>query len=226
MGIALTLCTYLIMLVFLGVSGSRFLTLWKASIAMRTAMPKKPPDPLVVLKGIGDIILLTRLMEANDLLWLAEWTFHFSFVVVVIRHLRYILNPVPDWVWYFQTPGLIAGYILPVSLLCILAIKLRGKEYLPSYNLFLLVLLFLIGISGLLLKTVFHSDVVAVKNFMLGIFTFSPRDQQLSLLFAVHYLLVLVLFASLPSHIFTAPFVIMEARIRDEGLEAVVHEKR
>ena len=226
MGIALTLCTYPVMLTFLGVSISRFLTLWKASRTIRTIMPEDSPAPLSVLKGIGDILFLTRLMEADDLLWLAEWTFHFSFVLVFLRHLRYVLEPVPGWVWHFQTPGLIAGYILPVSLLCILAIKLRGKEYLPSYNLFLLVLLFLIGISGLLLKTIFHSDVVAAKDFMLGIFTFSPRNQPLSPLFTMHYLLVLVLFASLPFHMFAAPFVIMEARMRDEGLEKVIHEKK
>lgn len=227
MGIALTFCTYLVMLVFLGVSVSRFLTLWRAWRAIRTVTPRITTTPALALKMIGDIFFLGRLMKSSDLLWLAEWSFHCSFVLVLFRHLRFMLNPVPEWVRYFQTPGLIAGYILPVSLICILVMKTSGeREYLPSYNLFLLILLFLIGTSGLLLKTVSHPDVIAAKNFMIGIFTFSLAEPPASVIFVAHYFLVLVLFASLPSHMFAAPFVIMEARTREAGLEVVVHEKK
>jgi nitrate reductase gamma subunit len=215
------------MLLFLGVSISRFLTLWEAWRAISTSTPRTTTTPVMAVKMIGDIFFLGRLMRSSDLLWLAEWSFHCSFVLVLLRHLRFMLSPAPGWVWYFQTPGLIAGYIMPVSLICIFVIKIYGKrEYLPSYNLFLLILLFLIGTSGLLLKTVFHVDLVEVKNFMLGVFTFAPAKPPASFLFVAHYLLVLILFASLPSHMFAAPFVIMENRRREEGLELVVHEKK
>jgi nitrate reductase gamma subunit len=227
MGIALTLCTYLVMLLFLGVSISRFLTLWEAWRAISTSTPRITTTPVMAVKMVGDIFFLGRLMRTSDLLWMVEWSFHFSFAFVVLRHLRYILNPVPGWVWWFQTPGLIAGYVLPVSLICIFIMKMSGeREYLSSYNLFLVILLFLIGTSGLLLKTIFHPDIVATKNFMIGVFTFTPSGPPRNLLFVVHYVLVLVLFAFLPSHMFTAPFVIMEARKREDGLEAVMHEER
>lgn len=226
MGMILTLCTYLALLLFFGVAFSRFLTLWNASRAIRPVLPRPSRSPLLIIKMAGDIIFLTRLLKANDLLWIVEWIFHCSFILVVVRHLRLVLDPVPGWVSFLQTPGLIAGYILPVSLMTILAMKLgKEKGYLPSYNFFLLVLLLVVGISGLLIKTVFLTDITAIKGFMLGIFTFSPAEPPRSLLFFAHYLLALILLVYLPSHIFAAPFVIIEARIRDEGLRTVMHEK-
>ncbi len=226
MGIILTLSTYLVILIFFGVAFSRFLTLWNAARVTRSVLPRAPRSPVLVLKMAGDIIFLTRLLKANDLLWIGEWIFHFSFVLVFLRHLRFMLDPVPGLVWCFQTPGLIAGYILPASLISILIMKLgKEKGYFPSYNFFLLVLLFLIGMSGLLVKTIFLTDITGVKNFMLGIFTFRPANPPSSLLFSVHYILVLILLMYLPSHIFAAPFVIIEARIHDEGLTAVLHDK-
>lgn len=226
MGIVLTLCTYLALLLFFGVAFSRFLTLWNASRAIRAVSPQNLRDPFLVVKMAGDIFFLARLLKTNDLLWIGEWIFHGSLLLVVLRHLRFILDPVPGWVSCLQTPGLIAGYIFPVSLISILLMKLgKEKGYFPSYNFFLLVLLFLIGVSGLLVKTVFLTDISAVKSFMLGVFAFSPADPPSSLLFSVHYILALILLTCLPSHIFTAPFVIMEARRRDEGLRTVMHEK-
>ncbi len=226
MGLILTLCTYLVMLIFFGAAFSRFLTLWNAARAIRSVLPGAPRSPVLILKMTGDIIFLTRLLKANDLLWIGEWIFHFSFVLVFLRHLRFMLEPIPGWVWYFQTPGLIAGYILPVSLISILIMKLgKEKGYFPSYNFFLLVLLFLLGTSGLLIKTFFLTDVTSVKSFMLGIFTFRPAAPPSSLLFSVHYIFALILLVYLPSHIFAAPFVIIEARMHDEGLNMVLHDK-
>lgn len=230
MGILLTLITYLVIAIFLGVSLSRFLTLWKASQTMKTqkiiSSKNSRLRPLLIIKIAGDIFFLTRLLKTNDLLWIGEWVFHCSFLLVVLRHLRYILNPVPGWIWHLQTAGLIAGYILPLSLIYICIMKIGKEEgYFPSYNFFLVILLFFIGITGLLIKTVFRTDIVTVNNFMLGIFTFRPADAPASGLFIIHYLLVLVLVAYLPSHVFAAPFVIMEARKRDEELKVIMHEK-
>ncbi|HWR58222.1 MAG TPA: hypothetical protein VN328_04965 [Thermodesulfovibrionales bacterium] len=226
MGILLTLCTYLALLIFFGVALSKFLTLWNASRAVRAVYSERPRNPLLVMKMAGDIIFLARLLKTNDLLWIGEWIFHSSFVLVVLRHLRFILDPVPAWVLCLQTPGLIAAYILPVSLMYILAMKLgKEKGYLPSYNFFLLVLLLVMGVTGLFVKTVFLTDISTVKTFMLGVLTFSPADPPSSFLFSVHYILSLILLVCLPSHIFTAPFVIIEARMRDEELGTVMHEK-
>jgi nitrate reductase gamma subunit len=227
MGILLTLTTYIVLATFLGASFSRFVTLWRAAkTVQKLAPPSIRLSPLSVLKTVGDIFFLIRLLKTNDRLWIGEWVFHCSFYLVVLRHLRYLLTPVPGWVWFIQPFGVVAGYLLPLSLIYILAMKIgREKGYFPSYNFFLLVLLFAMAVTGLLMQAIFKSDIVAIKGFMSGIFTFSPSATADGLLFVVHFSLFLVMMVCLPAHIFTAPFVIMEARRREEGLETLVHEK-
>lgn len=230
MGLILTLLTYLCVAVFLGVSVSRFLIHWRAHQEVGGGLSQVHNTIggkiLVFVKAGGDIIFLTRLLKTNDILWIGEWTFHWSFIVIVLRHLRYIFNPVPECVGHFQTAGLIAGYILPISLICIVMIKtIREETYFPSYNFFLVTLLFVISTTGVLMQTTFRVDIMAVNNFMRGIFTFHPAPAPSGGLFIFHYVLVLILIASLPSHILAAPFSILEAQKRDDDLKWVIHER-
>ena len=227
MGTFMTLMTYAVSATFFGVSLSRFLTLSKAEDTIRRfSRVPLPLSPLLILRAAGDIIFLTRLLKTNDLLWIGEWFFHGSLVIVALRHLRYVLTPVPDWVWFIQPFGLVAGYILPLSLLFILIMKALGeREYFPSYNFFLLLLLLVMAVTGLLIQTIFRTDVIAVKEFMSGIFTFNPTVLPHSLLFILHFFLFLVLVVSLPAHVFTAPFVMIEARRHEKALETLIREK-
>ena len=227
MGLILTLGTYAAVMVFLGTTLSHFLTLWKAS---RVPVPAAPSTTKMkvrsFIKTAGDILFLKRLLKTNDLLWIGEWVFHVSFLFVVLRHLRYILTPVPGWIWSIQFPGLVAGYILPVSLVFILLIKWMGEGgYFSSYNFFLLVLLFTISTIGLLMKTVFINDIVMVKNFMIGIISFRPVAPPGGVLFTVHYLLSLLFLICIPSHIFSAPFVLLDAQTREDKLRTLLHER-
>ena len=81
----------------------------------------------ISLKVIGtslcDILMFRRLLKANDVLWFGEWVFHFSFLIVILRHLRYFLNPVPEWIWSLQPLGIIAGYVLPIAIIYIAIMK-------------------------------------------------------------------------------------------------------
>ncbi|MCL4474680.1 MAG: hypothetical protein M1508_00435 [Nitrospirae bacterium] len=227
MGIVLTLSAYAVLVIFLGVSFTRFLALWKAAKTVtKCSSFRSPLRPLLLLKTAGDILFLARLLRTNDLLWMGEWLFHCSFVLVVLQHLRFVLTPVPECVWFIQPLGLVAGYLLPLSLSYIFIMKIgKEKGYFPLYNFFLVILLFLIAVTGLLMRTVFRTDTVAVKGFMIGIFTFSPVNSPDGILFIIHFVLALLLVAFLPSHIFAAPFVIMEARKREEELGMIIHDK-
>ncbi len=175
----------------------------------------------------GDVLFFGRLFMVNPALWLGEWVFHASFLLVLARHLRFFLNPVPAWVWFLQTPGLLAGYILPLSLLYILVIRLLTKQekYASPANMLLLGLVLGISTIGVLMHALFKPDLVDVKLFIFGIMSFSPAVVPGSVLFLVHFSLVLVLVSLLPSHIFTAPIIMLEARKREQALHLVMHEK-
>ncbi len=179
-----------------------------------------------------DVIFLRRLFRVNKVLWLGEWVFHASLVLVLIRHLRYFLTPVPQFVWQMQAAGRAAGYVLPFSLLYIFAVKAaanRGRQMF-AYNYVLLSGFFIISSLGALLSLYFYPNVVAVKEFMM--FALDPKALLSGAVpggvlagfhgeapFLAHFILALCLLLYLPSHIFAAPFTIYQARRREESVK-------
>ena len=228
MGTGLTIATYLCLIVFL------WRVLWRIvlhyRIEERTAYREEGnsrPSLVTALRAVRDVLFLARLFRTNKLLWAGEWIFHVTFLMVAVRHLRYFLYPVPDWIVDFQSAGIYAGYILPLTLIYIVVVKtvIERKSYFSSYNFFLLVVLLLTCVSGIVLTDFMRADLVDVKYFMLSALAFSSAPAPESTPFIVHFILTLIFLVSLPSHIFAAPFTILEARKREDGLHRIMHEK-
>jgi len=226
LGIALAACMYIAYIAFVGKIVMRLLTLRNTSPPFDGGTVSEI-TPMTVLKAMGDIFFFSRLFRVNPRLWFGEFFFHFTFSLVLLRHLKYVMDPVPVWVSALQTPGLCAGYLLPLSLLFIVITKLgiERKEYVSSYNFSLLGLLFLISATGLLIKTVIRLDLVSIKHFMLSVFRFAPGVPSDNGVFVLHYLMAMILLACLPTHIYAAPFSVTEARKREERLSLLMHEK-
>jgi hypothetical protein len=201
---------------------------WKAVTRPAAIVGPVPPSSVKAWAfSARDLVLFWRLLKVNPALWFGEWVFHVSFLFVVLRHLRYVFLSVPEWVWWFQVPGLIAGYVLPLSLFYIIIVRLLSvrEKYSSPANMVLLGLLLVITSLGLLMVTLYRTDVVAVKLFTIGILNATPAAVPDSILFLLHFFLVLVLVPLLPTHILTAPLVMLEARKRDLGLPLVIHEE-
>ncbi len=224
-GIILSIGSYLAMLIFFGNFAARISTWLKSKPVKETAHQKLTVKTVAL--AICDILSFRRLLIANDVLWIGEWAFHISFVVVILRHLRFFLNPVPGWVVALQIPGIIAGYVLPIALVYIFIVKclIEKKKYVSSYNFFLLTLIFFLSVSGLLMKTIYRPDIVSVKDFSLGIVTFGLTAVPSSFLFMLHFIAVLTLIVNLPTHIFAAPLVLMGALEREEEFKKVIHDR-
>ena len=173
-------------------------------------------------------VLFFRKLFANDkLLWPGSWLFHLSLFFVLLRHMRYFLQPVPGCITAVQPYGIFAGYIFLIALVFILFVRLLSgeKRYVSYSNYFILSVLLLLSISGLLMRNFFRPDLLQAKAFILGILTFRPEAAPSGVLFFFHFLMALLLLPYVPSHIFTAPFVIAEAARREEGLRMMMHEK-
>jgi nitrate reductase gamma subunit len=199
---------------------------WKAMKRLSTEPVLRAKARVWVLTA-SDVLLFARLLMVNPALWVGEWVFHATFLLVLLRHLRYFLNPIPTWVWWMQMPGTIAGYILPPALVYILIIRLftKREKYASPANMFLLCLVLVISSLGVLMHTLYKPNLVDVKLFAWGIVTFKPAAPPASLLFLLHFILVLILIPFLPTHIFTAPLVMMEARKREKALHLVMHDE-
>jgi nitrate reductase gamma subunit len=227
MGTILTFITYIVCAVFLGRFLFHVLSWFNAVKQPAVESISKKISSGVIAEMLLDIVFFRRLIKTNKILWAASWTFHISLLLVILRHLRYVMYPVPDFVMSMQTIGTAAGYVLPVSLLVILITRAAGNRdrYLSFYNFFLLAVLLLMGMTGILLKLFYRTSLLDIKAFMMGIVTFHPDTAPDSLLFIVHYVLVVILIPALPFHLIAAPVITVEATKREQELGLVLHEK-
>ncbi len=145
-------------------------------------------------------------------LWLGALGFHWAMLVVLVRHLRLFVEPVPSLVLAlskidgFLQIGLPEVYATSVVFLVALGYLLLRRLVLPRVryislpaDYFPLLLLLAIGTSGVLLRHFAKTDVEAVKAFALGLVTLRPQiPAGLHYLFYVHVMLVSTLFAYFP----------------------------
>ena len=149
---------------------------------------------------------------SNKWLWAAGLAFHYSFLLVVLRHLRFFTEPVPGFVVAltrldgFFTVGLPVVYAttgLFLGALAFLFVRRASSPQLRYLSLpadyFPLLLLLAIGLSGAWLRHVSKIDVPAVKAMVMGLVHFSPRPAEgLGTVFYVHLFLVSTLLAYFP----------------------------
>ncbi len=186
---------------------------------------------LTLFHAVLDIFFLRRLFKLNPVLWVGEWVFHLSFIVIFLEHLRYVFFAPPWFSIYLVPLSGIAVYLLLGAVVYILVYRiifmLVVKEGFSSkYNLFLVVTILLVSVTGFMLRFVFRTDIMKVKGFIHGMLSFAPASAPDSLLFATHFLLALVFISAVPTHIFTAPLVGMDSHRRNAGIGALLHEKK
>jgi len=155
----------------------------------------------VVLRMAREVLFFESLFKANLWTWGLGWLFHASLALVLLRHLRYFTEPVWAWVAFIQPFGVYAGITMLLSLAGLWARRLFVERirYIstPSDHL-MLALLMAIAASGLLMKFLAHTDVIAVKGFILGLMYFNWQPLPAHLGLYVHLFLVAVLLLIFP----------------------------
>jgi nitrate reductase gamma subunit len=155
----------------------------------------------VMLRLLREVVFFESLYKATLWTWLFGWVFHAALALVLLRHLRYFTEPVWGWVAFVQPFGVYAGFAMLAGLAGLWARRflVDRVRYIstPSDHL-MLALLMAIGGSGLAMKYLSHTDVVAVKSFFLGLFVFQVRELPADPLLAVHLGLVAALMLVFP----------------------------
>jgi nitrate reductase gamma subunit len=154
-----------------------------------------------------------RLTFGEDkFLWLGALLFHWSLLVIFLRHLRFFLEPVPRFVnmlasvdGFLQVgvPVLYASDVIVVAALSYLLLRRLRRPQVRYISLFAdyLPLFLLLGIvlSGICMRYLTRIDTVAAKQLALGLATFSPViPKEVGWLFFVHLFLLSVLAACFP----------------------------
>ena len=149
---------------------------------------------------------------SSKYLWLFALIFHYSFLTVVIRHLRLFLNPVPGFVQAISfadgflqvgSPSvMISGLTLVLGVLLLLLRRMIRPQvrYISLVNdYFPLLLILSIAVSGILMRYFIRVDIVSVKQLIVGLATFHPViPGQVGAIFFVHLFLVCCLMAYFP----------------------------
>lgn len=145
-------------------------------------------------------------------LWAAGLAFHWSFLIILLRHLRFFFQQVPfpiqllDTLDSFLQIGIPLLYMTDVILLAAVTYLFFRRISLPQVryisligDYFPLFLILGIGISGVLMRYFLKTDIVSVKVLAMGLISFQPVvSQTIGVIFFIHLFLLSVLFAYFP----------------------------
>jgi nitrate reductase gamma subunit len=157
-------------------------------------------------------------------LWLGGLAFHYAFFTILIRHLRFFMEPVPALIGamdkadsLFQI-GLPPMYQTDAVILAALAFLLARRLFEPQVryisfasDFFPLLLIGAIATTGVLMRYFVRVDVTAIKQLAMSLATFSPAvPAGVGALFFAHLFLICILLAYFPfSKLLHAPGVFM-----------------
>ncbi len=145
-------------------------------------------------------------------LWLAALAFHYAFIIIFIRHLRFFADPVPGFVQFLEKadsffemalPGLLITDVIVVAAATYLLIRriiIPQVKYvsLPA-DYFALFLILALVLTGITMRYLWRVDVVKIKELTMGLATFHPVvPKGLSVIFYLHLFFVSTLFAYFP----------------------------
>lgn len=145
-------------------------------------------------------------------LWLFALIFHWSFLIIFIRHFRLFLDPIPqvilmidglDSVFQVGVPAIYwtdVGLLTGVTFLFLRRVVIPQVRYisLPA-DYFPLFLIGGIGTTGVLMRYFTKVDLVGAKKLAVGLFTLSPSiPEGIGAIFFVHIFLVSALLMYFP----------------------------
>ncbi|MEW6585301.1 MAG: sulfate reduction electron transfer complex DsrMKJOP subunit DsrM [Nitrospirota bacterium] len=145
-------------------------------------------------------------------LWLAGLAFHWTFLIILTRHLRLFFEPVPAFVkimesldGFFQVGAPVLYltdliFLGAVTFLFLRRVVIPQMRYISlASDYFPLFLIGAIGGTGVLMRYFLKTDVVGIKQLTMGLVTFNPvAPQGIGTIFYVHLFLVCALFAYFP----------------------------
>lgn len=154
-------------------------------------------------------------------LWIGALAFHYAFLAVVVRHLRFFTDPVPFFVTMVEKvdgfmrmevlydtiqAGLPGVYMSGLVLLAAALYLFLRRVFIPQMryislaaDFFPLFLIIGIALSGIFMRYVTKVDIVAIKELTMGLVTFRPTiPEGVSAVFFAHMFLVSVLLAYFP----------------------------
>ncbi len=155
----------------------------------------------VALRLTREVVFFESLFKASKWTWVFGWLFHASLLLVLLCHVRYFQEPVWAPIVFLQSFGTTAGLTMAAGLAGLWARRFLVDRVrwisTPSDHLHLALLL-AIALSGLGMRLVVHTDIVALKAFMLGLLRLDIQPLPADPLLLAHLSLVALLMIVFP----------------------------
>jgi nitrate reductase gamma subunit len=149
---------------------------------------------------------------SNKFLWVGAILFHWSFLVIILRHFRFFTEPVWAMVYWLQSIDGWFEFYVPVLYLTDIIIVgallyLLGRRILNSQvryislvtDYFALFLIIAVALSGIWMRYIDKVDIVKVKELTMGLASFSPVvPDGIGSIFYLHLFFVSVLLIYFP----------------------------
>ncbi|MEI6608415.1 MAG: sulfate reduction electron transfer complex DsrMKJOP subunit DsrM [Deltaproteobacteria bacterium] len=146
-------------------------------------------------------------------LWFFGLLFHWSLLIIGLRHLRFFVEPIAPWISTFSSLdgffeiGIPTLYLSDAAILAGLTFLFLRRVVLPRVryislftDYFSLLLIVAVVSTGLLMRHFFPTDLNEVKNIALGWITLTPVvPQGVSVVFYMHLCFVCALLAWFPA---------------------------
>jgi nitrate reductase gamma subunit len=155
----------------------------------------------VVYRMAKEVVVFESLFKANKWTWVFGWLFHFGLLLVLLRHLRYFTQPVWFWVDIVQPFGKYASIMMVIGLAGLLARRFlvdRVRYISTPSDYLMLVLLLAIGLSGMTMTFVAHTDIITLKEFFMGLMYFDIQPVPSDPILLLHLTLVAGLMVIFP----------------------------
>ena len=182
--------------------------------------------PGVIGRMTGELFLFRSLFRNTDVkiiggrpiygsakwLWFFGLMFHWSLLIIVLRHLRFFTEPIIPWIGalsavdgFFEI-SIPALYLSDVAILAGLTFLFSRRVVTPQVryislftDYFALLLIAGVVVTGLLMRHFFPVDLNALKTLTMSWITFAPVvPEDIGVLFSMHLCFVLTLIAWLP----------------------------
>ena len=145
-------------------------------------------------------------------LWAAGLAFHWSFLIILVRHMRFFIEQVPAAIQlaegldsflqigaplFYMTDAII---LASVTYLFIRRVGIPQVKYISLMaDYFPLFLILGIAVSGVLMRYFTKTDIVSVKVLAMGLMSFKPTvPETIGSLFFIHLFFLSVLFVYFP----------------------------
>lgn len=193
-----------------------------AGIAVKIKQYAQTPAPLkipttpapvtqtgVIWRLITEVVFFNSLWKSTKWTWIFGWLFHLSLLLAFFRHLRYVLTP-DSWLgflwplvdnWLVQFAGQYGGFGMLIGLLGLFGrrIFVDRVRYISSPSDYaMLLLLMAIAGTGMMMSFVSHTDIMQLKDFVLGLVYLQWQHLPEDGLLLTHLSLVILLMIIFP----------------------------